>query len=58
MSSKEIDMSEKSLPALGGISFEDLKQTNQYDAEYWSARDHPCSAIANGGASSKLSSAP
>ncbi len=32
-------MSEKSLPALGGTSFEDLKQTNQHGAEYWSARD-------------------
>src|SRR5450830_1286219 len=32
-------MSDKSLPALGGTSFEALKQTNQHDAEYWSARD-------------------
>ena len=32
-------MSDKSLPALGGTSFERLKQTNQHDAEYWSARD-------------------
>ena len=32
-------MSEKSLPALGGKSFEDLKLTNAHDAEYWSARD-------------------
>lgn len=32
-------MSEKSLPALGGTSFEGLKQTNQHGAEYWSARD-------------------
>jgi DNA-damage-inducible protein D len=32
-------MSESSLPALGGTSFEGLKQTNQHDAEYWSARD-------------------
>ena len=32
-------MSEKSLPALGGKSFEDLKLTNTHDAEYWSARD-------------------
>jgi hypothetical protein len=36
---KETDMSDKSLPALGGTSFEGLKQTNQHDAEYWSARD-------------------
>jgi DNA-damage-inducible protein D len=32
-------MSENSLPALGGTSFEGLKQTNQHGAEYWSARD-------------------
>ena len=32
-------MSEKSLPALGGKTFEDLKQTNTHGAEYWSARD-------------------
>ena len=32
-------MSENQLPALGGKSFEALKQTNQHDAEYWSARD-------------------
>lgn len=32
-------MSEKSLPALGGKTFEDLKQTNNHGAEYWSARD-------------------
>ena len=31
-------MSEKSLPALGGKTFEDLKQTNTHGAEYWSAR--------------------
>ena len=34
-----IEMSEKSLPALGGKTFEDLKQTNTHGAEYWSARD-------------------
>ena len=32
-------MSEKSLPAIAGTSFEGLKQTNQHGAEYWSARD-------------------
>ncbi len=32
-------MSEKSLPALGGTTFEGLKRTNQHGAEYWSARD-------------------
>ena len=32
-------MSERSLPALGGKTFEDLKQTNNHSAEYWSARD-------------------
>ena len=32
-------MSENSLPALGGASFEGLKQINQHGAEYWSARD-------------------
>ena len=32
-------MSDKSLPALGGKSFEELKRTNQHGAEYWSARD-------------------
>ncbi len=32
-------MSEKSLPALGGKTFEELKQANAHGAEYWSARD-------------------
>ena len=32
-------MSEKSLPAVGGQTFEDLKQANAHGAEYWSARD-------------------
>lgn len=32
-------MSEKSVPAIAGASFEGLKQTNQHGAEYWSARD-------------------
>lgn len=27
------------LPSIGGQSFEDLKQVNDHDAEYWSARD-------------------
>ena len=32
-------MSDEQRPALGGQSFEDLKQTNEHGAEYWSARD-------------------
>lgn len=32
-------MIDKNLPAIGGTSFEGLKQTNEYGAEYWSARD-------------------
>src|SRR5450756_2828827 len=32
-------MSDRSLPALGGKSFEELRRTNQHGAEYWSARD-------------------
>jgi len=32
-------MNSKSLPALGGSSFEVLKRTNEFGAEYWSARD-------------------
>ena len=32
-------MSDKSLPAVGGKSFEELKLTNPYGVEYWSARD-------------------
>jgi len=32
-------MSDKSLPAIGGKSFEGLKRTNPHGAEYWSARD-------------------
>lgn len=32
-------MSENQLPALGGKSFEALKQANLHDAEYWSARE-------------------
>ena len=35
----EIDMSEKSLPAIAGTWFEELKQTNQYGTEYWGGRD-------------------
>ncbi|QEH39116.1 DNA-damage-inducible protein D [Aquisphaera giovannonii] len=27
------------LQPIGGKSFEDLKQTNEHGAEYWSARD-------------------
>ncbi len=32
-------MSDEQRPALGGKSFEDLKQVNEHGAEYWSARD-------------------
>lgn len=32
-------MTEKSLPVRGDKSFEDLKNTNEHGAEYWSARD-------------------
>ncbi len=32
-------MSEENLPQVGGVSFEDLKKTNDYGASYWSARD-------------------
>jgi DNA-damage-inducible protein D len=32
-------MTKKELPSIGGQSFEDLKQVNDHDAEYWSARD-------------------
>lgn len=29
----------ENLPQVGGTSFENLRQVNQHDAEYWSARD-------------------
>jgi len=32
-------MISKNTPAIGDPSFEELKQSNEYDAEYWSARD-------------------
>jgi len=32
-------MAKKELPSIGGKSFENLKQTNDHGAEYWSARD-------------------
>jgi DNA-damage-inducible protein D len=32
-------MTRKELPSIGGQSFEALKQANDYDAEYWSARE-------------------
>lgn len=32
-------MSSKNTPTIGDASFEDLKQSNEHDAEYWSARD-------------------
>lgn len=32
-------MAKKELPGIGGQSFEDLKQVNDHDAEFWSARE-------------------
>jgi len=32
-------MSDKNLAPMGSKSFEDLKKTNEYGAEYWSARE-------------------
>lgn len=32
-------MSEKQLPTIGGMTFEEFKRTNEHGAEYWSARD-------------------
>ena len=32
-------MTEGNLPQVGGGGFEGLKKVNDYDAEYWSARD-------------------
>ena len=32
-------MSNTPIKTLGGDSFESIKQTNEHDAEYWSARD-------------------
>ncbi|MFA7239185.1 MAG: DNA damage-inducible protein D [Sulfuricellaceae bacterium] len=32
-------MTNKPIPTIAGTSFEDLKKTNDYEAEYWSARD-------------------
>jgi DNA-damage-inducible protein D len=32
-------MPAENLPQVGGAGFEDLKKTNQYDREYWSARE-------------------
>jgi DNA-damage-inducible protein D len=32
-------MISKNIPTIGDQSFEDLKQSNEHDAEYWSARD-------------------
>lgn len=32
-------MADKHVPTIAGASFEDLKKTNDYEAEYWSARD-------------------
>jgi len=32
-------MTDENLPQVGGGGFEDLKKVNDYDAEYWSARD-------------------
>jgi DNA-damage-inducible protein D len=36
---RESEMTDKLVLAIGGQSFEELKQTNEYGAEYWSARD-------------------
>ncbi|MCW1841322.1 DNA damage-inducible protein D [Prosthecomicrobium hirschii] len=38
MAEVETEMSPDKLPAMGARSFEDLKRTNEYGAEYWSAR--------------------
>lgn len=32
-------MAGKDMPTIGGQTFEGLKQSNEYGAEYWSARD-------------------
>jgi DNA-damage-inducible protein D len=32
-------MISKNIPAIGGPSFEELKQSNEHDAEYWSDHD-------------------
>jgi DNA-damage-inducible protein D len=32
-------MAEENLPQVGGVGFEGLKKTNDYGAEYWSARE-------------------
>ncbi len=32
-------MADKQVPSIAGSSFEYLKKTNDYEAEYWSARD-------------------
>ena len=32
-------MAEEKLSQVGGVGFEGLKKTNDYGAEYWSARD-------------------
>lgn len=32
-------MISKNIPTIGDQSFEDLKQSNEHGAEYWSARD-------------------
>ena len=32
-------MNEENLPQVGGASFEDMKNTNNYGASYWSARE-------------------
>ena len=36
---KEETMTDKDLPQVGGSRFETLKKVNDYNAEYWSARD-------------------
>ncbi|MFI5455322.1 MAG: hypothetical protein ACHRXM_07695 [Isosphaerales bacterium] len=32
-------MSDAHVPSVGGKSFEEMKKVNEYQAEYWSARD-------------------
>ena len=36
---KEEKMTDEHLPQVGGGGFEGLKKVNDYDAEFWSARD-------------------
>jgi DNA-damage-inducible protein D len=36
---RDISMADQNLPQVGGVSFEGLKQVNQYGREYWTARN-------------------